>query len=183
MNILILSASPNIDGLTAACARAAVEGVQAAGHQAEELRLTDLDIRRCRACGNGWGTCREEQRCCQEDDFTKVQERFRTADAYILVTPVYFGEPSEAMKAFADRLRRCNHARGAKPSELSGKPIMAVAAAGGSGNGYLNCLACLERWSEHLSLRKFDFIGVTRFTRAYKLAQITQAAKAMISGV
>ena len=39
MKVLILTSSPNADGLTAACGRSAAEGVKAAGHQAEVLNL------------------------------------------------------------------------------------------------------------------------------------------------
>ena len=55
MNVLVISASPNRDGLTAACAAAAVEGVLQVGGHAEEIRLNDLQIGRCQACDNGWG--------------------------------------------------------------------------------------------------------------------------------
>ncbi|MGD9099751.1 MAG: hypothetical protein PVF45_04670 [Anaerolineae bacterium] len=39
MNVIVISSSPNKGGLTAACANAAVEGVRAAGGQAQEIRL------------------------------------------------------------------------------------------------------------------------------------------------
>jgi multimeric flavodoxin WrbA len=41
MNVIVLSASPNVDGLTAACAAAAVEGARRAGAQVQEVRLND----------------------------------------------------------------------------------------------------------------------------------------------
>jgi len=55
-----------------------------------------------------------------------------------------------------------------------------VAAAGGSGNGMITCLASLERWSDHLRARKFDLIPVNRWTRSYKLVAIRSAAEAMV---
>jgi multimeric flavodoxin WrbA len=182
MNVMVVSSSPNVDGLTAACARAAVEAIKAAGHQAEEVRLKDYNICMCRACNNGWGSCREEGKCAQDDDFAALHTRFVAADAYVLVTPVYFGEPSEVMKSFLDRMRRCERAMGEKPGGLNGKPLLAIAAAGGSGNGTVHCLDCIDRWSQHVGARRFDFIGVTRFTRAFKLQQIGQTATAMLAG-
>ena len=107
MNVLVISSSPNTDGLTAACARAAVDGALLAGGRAEEVRLNDLQVGMCEACDNGWGTCRDDHECQLEDDFQALHARVLQADGYVLVTPVYWHEVSEAGKAFADRLRRC----------------------------------------------------------------------------
>jgi multimeric flavodoxin WrbA len=166
------------DGLTAACARAAVEGAEEAGGRAEEVRLNDLDVGMCEACGNGWGTCLKEHRCQVEDGFQALHARVLRADAYVLVTPVYWHEVSEAGKVFLDRLRRCEATRGDR-SGLLGKPVIAVAAAGGSGNGMITCLHSMERWIEHVRARKFDLITVNRWNRPYKLVAIHGAARAM----
>jgi len=179
MNILVFSSSPNKDGLTAACAAAAIEGVRAAGGEAAEIRLNDLNIGPCKACDEGWGTCFEAHTCQTQDDFQALHARTLEADAYVFVTPVYWGDLSESAKSFTDRLRRCEATR-REASGLSGKPVIAVAAAGGSGNGMITCLASLERWVEHVRARKFDFIPVNRWSRAYKLATIRAAAQAMV---
>jgi multimeric flavodoxin WrbA len=182
MNVLVFSASPNKDGLTAACAAAAVKGAVFAGGQAVEVRLNDLQIGKCQACDDGWGTCREEHTCKLQDDFQGLQERVRQADAYVLVTPVYWGEMSESSKAFTDRLRRCEATRN-EESGLFNKPVIAVAAAGGSGNGMITCLASMERWIEHVRARKFDLIPVNRWSREYKLEAIRAAAQAMVKNI
>ena len=179
MNVLVISSSPNRDGLTGACAAAAVEGVRLGGGQAEEVRLNDLRVGMCQACRNGWGSCRSEHECEVEDDFQALHARVLEADACILVTPVYWGEMSESAKALADRLRRCEATRGDN-SGLSGKPVIAVAAAGGSGNGMITCLLSMERWIDHVRARKFDLIPVNRWSREYKLAAIRAAAEAMV---
>lgn len=179
MNVLVLSSSPNTDGLTAACAAAAIQGVQQAGGQAEEIRLNDLNIGLCQACDDGWGICRSEHRCDQADDFQAVHTRAIAADALVLVTPVYWGEMSESAKAFTDRLRRCEATLG-EASRLAGKPVIAVAAAGGSGGGMITCLASMERWIQHTRARVFDLIPVNRWSRDYKLATISAAACAMV---
>ena len=179
MKVIILSSSPNTDGLTAACARAAVLGVEAAGGQAFEIRLNDLKVGLCKACDNGWGTCRQEHTCQELDDFQSVQEQTCQADALVLVTPVYWGEMSESAKALTDRLRRCEATRGAE-SRLANKPVIAVAAAGGSGGGMITCLASMERWIDHVRARRFDLIPVNRWSREYKLQAIQSAAETMI---
>jgi len=92
---------------------------------------------------------------------------------------VYWGEMSESAKAFTDRLRRCEATRG-DASSLAGKPVLAVAAAGGSGGGSITCLASMERWIQHVRARVFDLIPVNRWSREYKLVAIREAARAMV---
>jgi len=180
MNFLVISSSPNIDGLTAACANAALEGLRQAGSSAVEIRLNDLKIGMCEACGNGWGTCRTEHGCQVLDDFQMLHARALQADGLALVSPVYWGEMSESAKAFTDRLRRCEASSG-KESRLSGKPILAVAAAGGSGGGMITCLLSMERWIQHVQARPFDLVPVNRWSRPYKLEAIRAAALTMAS--
>ncbi|HEY65478.1 MAG TPA: flavodoxin family protein [Caldilineae bacterium] len=180
MHVIVLSSSPNRDGLTAACAAAAVEGIRQAGGQAEEIRLNDLNIGLCQACDNGWGTCLSQHECQTKDDFQALHARAREADAYVLVTPVYWGDLSESAKAFTDRLRRCEAPR-REESALFGKPVIAVAAAGGSGGGMITCLLNMERWIQHVRARVFDLIPVNRWSRDYKLVAIREAARAMVA--
>jgi multimeric flavodoxin WrbA len=105
---------------------------------------------------------------------------FRQAEAYVWVTPVYFGEPSEVFKAFFDRLRRCEAtASGGTTSALAGKPVLCVAAAGGTGNGAVTCLSHLERLAKQLGAVPWDFIAVTQKTREYQLETIHDAMVAM----
>ena len=179
MHVIVISSSPNSGGLTAACAAAAVEGIVQTGGQVEQIFLNDMKVGMCEACDNGWGTCLPDHECQVEDDFQPLHGRVLQADACVLVTPVYWGEMSESAKAFADRLRRCEATRG-EDSCLSGKPVIAVAAAGGSGNGMITCLLSMERWIAHVRARTFDLIPVNRWSREYKLVAIQAAARAMV---
>ena len=181
MRILVLSSSPNPDGLTAACALAAIEGARREGSQASEIRINGAGIGLCAACGNGWGTCRDEHRCKVEDGFQKVHKDIVESDALVLVTPVYWGEMSESAKALTDRLRRCEATAGEK-SRLAGKPVIAVAAAGGSGNGLVSCLASMERLIQHVGAQRFDMISVNRWNHEYKLRAIRDSVAAMTRG-
>ncbi|MGC9347838.1 MAG: flavodoxin family protein [Anaerolineae bacterium] len=180
MNILVIYSSPNRDGLTAACSAAAVKGARAEGADVAEVRLNDLDVGLCQACDNGWGTCLPEHTCQVEDDFQDLHARTCAADALILVTPVYWGEMSESAKAFTDRLRRCEATRGDE-SCLAGKPVLAVAAAGGSGGGMITCLGSMERWIRHVRARVWDLLPVNRWSRVYKFEAIREAARAMVA--
>ena len=179
MKVLVIHSSPNRDGLTAACAAAAAAGAREAGAEVEEVRLNDLDVGMCQACDNGWGTCLKEHECQVEDDFQALHARICAADALVLVTPVYWGEMSESAKALTDRLRRCEATRGDK-SCLAGKPVLAVAAAGGSGGGMITCLLSMERWIHHVRARTWDLLPVNRWSREYKLVAIRAAAHAMV---
>lgn len=179
MNILILHSSPNHDGLTSACAEAAVEGARQAGASVESVCINDLDLNLCQACERGWGTCLEEHHCQKLDDFQALHERILQADGLVLVTPVYWGEMSESAKALTDRLRRCE-ATQRDSSRFKGKPFIAVAAAGGSGNGTITCLGSMERWAQHCGARVFDLIPVNRWTREYKLVAIRSAAISLV---
>ncbi len=133
----------------------------------------------CQACDDGWGTCQSSHECQEKDDFQPLHARVLRADALVLVTPVYWGEMSESAKAFTDRLRRCEASRGGD-SRLSGKPVIAVAAAGGSGGGMISCLQSMERWIQHVRARVYDLIPVKRLSREYKLVAIQSAARAMV---
>jgi multimeric flavodoxin WrbA len=179
METVVIYASPNADGLTAACSAAAVEGVRQAGGDVAEIRLNDLHVGMCQACERGWGTCQTSHECQVEDDFQALHARILKADAIVLVTPVYWHEMSESAKAMTDRLRRCEATLG-DASRLAGKPVIAVAAAGGTGNGMITCLASMERWVLHVRARVFDMIPVNRWSRGYKLAAIHEAARAMV---
>lgn len=179
MKILILTASPNDNGLTASCAESAKSGASDNGAEVTTVKINALNIGKCSACANGWGTCRDKHVCQVQDDFQKLHKKMLGYDGYILITPVYWGEMSESMKAFTDRLRR-NEALNEK-SLLRGKPFIAVAAAGGSGNGTMTCLSSMERLIHHLGGRVFDLIAITRFSRSHKLNTIKESAYDMTS--
>lgn len=182
MKIMIVTSSPNKDGLTAACGSEAKVGVEMESAQATMIDLNSLNISSCHACGNGWGTCLKKHICQVEDDFQKLHEEMSKADGYIIITPVYWGDMSESLKAFIDRLRRCEASNGEK-NNLFGKPFICVAAPGGTGNGSISCLASFERFVDHVRGVKYDFIGVTRRNREYKLTTIREAAKSMVKSL
>ena len=182
MKIMIITSSPNIDGLTAACAEKAKMGVEKGAAIASTINLNSINIASCHACGNGWGTCHNDHVCQVKDDFQKLHAEMAEADGYIIITPVYWGDLSESLKAFSDRLRRCEATNG-EQSNLANKPFICVAAPGGSGNGCLSCLSSFERFVDQIKGVKYDFIGVTQRNRAYKLTTISEAANSMVQSL
>ena len=113
---IIITASPNTDGLTSACGRAAYDGITSAGGSAEIVDICAEKLKPCIVCGTskevfgivdkGWGTCFGKAVCVINDIMAELQTKIRAAKGLILVTPVYFGQPSEPMQYFLDRFRR-----------------------------------------------------------------------------
>jgi multimeric flavodoxin WrbA len=169
MKVLAIQTSPNVDGLTAGMAIAALVGAESAGAETELVHLRQLNIETCRACDRGWGRCRAENQCVIEDDFQGLRKAIGEAGAVIVSTPVYFGEVSEVTKSFFDRLRRCEWGRG-EESPIHGTPAIGITAAGGSGNGAATALVMLERYLQMVGMRPIDLVTVTRFNRECKLS-------------
>ncbi len=178
----IITASPNRNGLTAACGQAAKDGITSAGGSAELFDLcAESKLEACRVCADGWGSCRKTAKCVIGDGFAELQTALRKSEGLILVTPVYFGGPSERMEAFLRRFRRCE-AFNPDGSALKGKQVDLVAAAGGSGNAAVPCLTELELWCRHVAAIPKDRIGITRFNRTQMLPAIADAAARLVRG-
>jgi len=180
MKICILSGNPKKEGLCQSVIDAAKLGAVEGGAEVDEIRLCDFQLTHCHVCGNGWGTCRSENTCTYgSDGFDGIVSRIQSSDAIILASPVYWGETSEALKNFCDRLRRCTfNAAGI----LRGKQVLLIASPGGSGNGLLTCLEQMDRFCRHTGAVIFDYIGVNRWNSDYKRTAAKAAAYAMASG-
>ena len=178
---LIITASPNTNGLTAACGKSAVKGITAAGGEAELIDISAEKLEPCLICDNGWGNCRNSSKCVIEDKFAEIQVKVRNSKGVILITPVYWEQPSERMKCFLDRFRRCE-AFNKGGSAAKEKQVDLIAAAGGSGNGTARCLAEMEMWCRHVGAIPKDRIGVTRFNREPMLKAITDMASRLVKG-
>ena len=145
MNVLMISGSRNRDGQTATAVRVFLEGVAAAGGMPQEFYLPEMKVERCRQCNDaGWGLCLKEGRCVIEDDFAFLVEKIDQADAVVFATPVYFGDLSESIRAFLDRVRRITRHESAKV-KIEDKMAIGIAVAGGGGGGAPTCCVSLER--------------------------------------
>lgn len=178
MKMMIITSSPNQNGLTAACGEQARLGCIDSGNEAIVVRLNDLNIGICHACNNGWGTCLDKHICQIPDDFQQLHATMKEMNGFVFVTPVYWWDMSESAKAFIDRLRRCEARKDAEQF-ITGKPVINIAAAGGTGNGVISCLSTMEKFVDHVKGVKYDLIGVTKRNRDYKLKAIYEAAKQM----
>ena len=172
--VAIVWSSPNTDGLTASAKNQIMKGLADAGVQAGEIHLNRKKLEHCRACGNGWGTCRTAGACVIKDDFAGICQTLAEADGIVWISAVYWSDMTECFKAFFDRLRRCdavhNHA-------LAEKRCVLVACAGGTGRGTLDCLQQLEKGLTHMGMRAYDRISVVRYNRDYILPALYEAGK------
>lgn len=170
--ILILWASPNAGGLTNSAADQVAKGIAEAGESTSLVHLNSCRLDRCKVCGNGWGLCRAEGRCVITDDFQDLYDQVEACRGVAIVTPVYWHDLAEPLKAFLDRLRRCETAHNHR---LRRKPCLLVACAGGTGRGAVQCLRNLEETLDHMDMVPVDRLPVIQFNKDYMLPALKQA--------
>lgn len=174
MALTIIWASPNDDGLTAAAKDQILAGVLSAGGDVDVLHLNKRDIRRCFICEDGWGICRSEGRCIIPDDFADIYGKVLAGEGVVWITPVYWHDLAENLKAFLDRLRRCetghNHL-------LKDRKCLLVACAGGTGRGATKALVHFEETLNHMGMIAVDRLPITQFSRGYMLPAVRQAGQ------
>jgi len=169
MKILAITGSRSEKGQTARAVDAFLEGASGKGRKGEHCLLATMRIERCRQCeNNGWGLCRSEGRCVIEDDFAALVEKIRLADAVVFATPVYFGDLSESLRAFTDRLRRITRNDAGKTG-ITGKPAVGICVAGGGGGGAPSCTVSLEKVLATCGFDVVDVIPVRRQNLDMKL--------------
>jgi len=193
--LLIVNATPKTDGLCYSFVETAKEAADNLGLDCEVIRLARLGLKKCIMCRDGWGACFKEHTCIlgDTDGFADLQQKVKEADAFIYVTPVYWGEISEELKIFWDRLRRCETTKqwDSRESEVSfhkGKPSIVVASAGGGGGGIISTFTDMERIIDQLGTHTgpqggtagiFDYIAVNRWNQEYKRETLKAAIAEM----
>jgi len=99
-NILILSGSPRKGGTTDKLVSAFMAGAESANKKATLFRVADQTINGCLGCIH----CRNNNAdCIQNDDMTAIAEAFKTSDAILFASPVYFFTFSAQLKLAIDR--------------------------------------------------------------------------------
>jgi multimeric flavodoxin WrbA len=128
----------------------------------EQFFLPQMNIERCRQCeDNGWGICRTEGQCVIEDDFAALVDGIRDADAVVFATPVYWGDLSESIRAFLDRLRRiCTHEDG--KSGIGGTKAIGICVAGGGGGDGPSCAVNMEKILHTCGFDLLDMVPARR---------------------
>ena len=194
MRILMVSGNPKTDGITWSFEEVAKNTSGELGIELDVIRLSEINLMKCKMCGDGWGICFNQHKCIfgDKDGFNDLLNRVEKADAYIYVSPVYWGEISEEFKIFMDKLRRTQATKQWNRDEnevsfMKGKPSIMVAVAGGGGGGIISTFENLERAILHMggdawpreSSGIFDYIGVNRWNQEYKREAFRMAITTM----
>ena len=99
MPTLLLNGSPREGGNTEILLNRVLDGIRAAGGEAELLHLCRMRIAPCMACD----FCKTAPRCAIEDDMAELYPKLTAARHLVIGSPIYFhGLPAQA-KAFVDR--------------------------------------------------------------------------------
>jgi hypothetical protein len=182
MQLLVISGSRNREGRTARAIKAICKGFIEAGGKTERVFLPHLKLERCRQCDiDGWGPCRRTRRCVIKDDFAALVKKIKTSDAIVFANPVYFGDLTESMRSFLERLRRISFPGGPPPGMPfpppgrmlmqppkgksafpQGIPTIGLCLAGGGGGGAPSCCAILENILQRCGFDVVDMIPVRR---------------------
>ncbi|MCK5007698.1 MAG: flavodoxin family protein [Spirochaetales bacterium] len=174
MKVFAVLGSRNQQGKTAALTQALLDGLEEKGTATEKLFLTSLNLEVCRQCEeDGWGICHSEGRCIIEDDFDSIVNNIDGADAVIFSTPVYYGDMSESMRTFTDRLRRCTAPIISRTNKNKNfKPVIGICHAGGGGGGAETCVVSLKKVLTKCGFEVIDMVPVRRQNLPIKLKNL-----------
>jgi multimeric flavodoxin WrbA len=116
--ILGIVASQRVLGNSELLTKAAMEAT-GADTQKEMIRLTDLNIKSCKAC---YRCLPPDVPCHINDDLQFLLDKIRAADAVVIAAPCYFLGPQGSIRVFQDRFLSV----GNKAEEFRGKPCICI---------------------------------------------------------
>lgn len=99
MNILLLNGSPRQGGNTQILLDHVLAGIQSSGKEAELLRLAEMRIAPCTACG----VCEQSGLCALHDDMGVLVEKIARVRHLVIGSPMYFYGLTAQAKTFVDR--------------------------------------------------------------------------------
>ena len=120
MKVLLINGSPRQEGNTATALKEVAKQLNTEGIDSEIVWIGNKPIRGCIACGQ----CKAQGlgRCVFDDDScNKISEKFEEANALIVGSPVYYGQPNGALLSI---IQRAFYSNGAN---ISGKPAASIA--------------------------------------------------------
>lgn len=120
MKVLLINGSPRKEGNTATALAEVAKQLEKEGIESEIVWIGNKPIRGCAACGQcaakGLG------RCVFDDDVcNRISEKFADANALIVGSPVYYGQPNGALLSV---IQRAFYSNGAN---IAGKPAASIA--------------------------------------------------------
>lgn len=115
MKILVLTGSPHEQGTTALLADEFCAGAKESGHDVVRFDTAKLNINPCLGCFH----CRKNDgKCVYDDDMKKIYPHLLTADAVVLVTPLYYFGMTAQLKSVIDRFFSINASLREKSKKL-----------------------------------------------------------------
>lgn len=120
MKVLLINGSAHKEGNTFTALSEIARQLEKQGVEAEIVQLGNKPVRGCIACGQ----CRAKAlgRCTFDDDVcNRIVEKLDGADALIVGTPVYYGQPNGAVLAVMQRVFF------SASSKMENKPAASVA--------------------------------------------------------
>lgn len=163
VKILAICGSPHIEGLSPGLLKKAAEGAREAGADVEVVLLGEKKIKQCIACPSP--PCWTSLDCnIKDDDVLSIRKTLDDCDALIIAVPVYFLGINGLAKDFIDRIR---------PREATGKPVLPIAAAGGTGKG---CVKALQDLCTSLTIFGFRVVMPLPATRYNREEAFNEAA-------
>ena len=104
MKTIIINASPRKNWNTAQLLKEAKKGAESGGAETEYIDLYDLTFTGCRSCLACKRKGAERNKCYWKDDLSPLIGRILAADAVIIGSPIYFGQPTASFRALWERL-------------------------------------------------------------------------------
>ncbi len=98
--VLILSASPRLNGNSDLLAKSFGKGAQAEGKEVEIIELASKKINYCHGC---YYCASHDGHCCQKDDAEAIVDKMVAADVIVFATPTYFYSMAGQLKVLIDR--------------------------------------------------------------------------------
>ena len=100
MKVLVLNGSPRKDGNTEIALQELISVLEKEGIETEEIRVGNMDIRGCIACGS----CSRTGKCAFDDIVNEIAPKLKAADGLVAASPVYYASANATLIACLDRL-------------------------------------------------------------------------------
>ncbi len=115
MKVLVLTGSPHLHGTTAFLADEFCIGAKEADNEIIRFDTSKLNIHPCTGCNY----CRKNDRkCVFDDEMSQIYPHLLTAEAVVLVTPLYYFGMTAQLKSAIDRFYSANELLREKPKKL-----------------------------------------------------------------
>jgi len=171
MKVLFILGSPRKGGNTELLLEPVMQGIVDAGSSSEFVRLTDLDIHPCQACGG----CSETGVCVIPDDMQRLYKKIDSVGRIVVGSPIYFYGVTAQAKAFIDRCQALwsrKYLLGQRPAGKNGRKGYFVGVAATQGERVFEGAIMTVRYG--LDAMDFAYAGELLVRGADKKGEVAQ---------